>query len=100
MVSFDAIGILGAKTVAEHESHRVYARVKSELLVWARKRSALDLDAAARKADVLPEVLQEWEQGVSKPTIPHLRKLAEAYNFALAVFYLSTPPRFRVMRAA
>ncbi len=86
--------------MTEHASHRVYARVKPELLIWARKRSALGLDAAAKKADILPEVLQDWEKGEAKPTIPQLRKLAETYRFPLMVFYLSEPPTFRVMRGA
>jgi Zn-dependent peptidase ImmA (M78 family)/DNA-binding XRE family transcriptional regulator len=68
------------------------ALVKPELLVWARKRSGLSLEAAARKITVKPEKLAEWEAGEEKPSIAQLRKAAAVYKFSLAVFFLPEPP--------
>jgi Zn-dependent peptidase ImmA (M78 family)/DNA-binding XRE family transcriptional regulator len=72
---------------------RVEALVKRELLVWARESAGLSREAAAKKVPVKTEKLAEWETGAARPTIPQLRKLANAYKRPLAVFYLPAPPR-------
>jgi len=71
---------------------RVEAIVKPALLIWARESIGLSPSAAARKAQVKPELLQAWEQGGKRPSIIQLRKLAGIYKRPLAVFYLAEPP--------
>src|ERR1043165_5592500 len=71
----------------------VEARVRPELLVWAREAAGLSTEEAAKKAHIKPEGLQEWEDGTSRPTIAQLRLLARAYRRPLAVFYLAKPPK-------
>ena len=71
---------------------RVYAIVEPELLIWARRSASLELDEAARKANVRSEALNSWEAGFDRPTIPQLRELARVYKRPLAVFYLPEPP--------
>lgn len=71
----------------------IKARVKRELLSWARDRAKVSLEDAAKSANVAVERLQAWENGDDLPTLGQLRKLAEMYRFPLAVFYLPEPPR-------
>ncbi len=53
----------------------------------------LGLDEAAARADVKPDRLLEWEQGISHPSIPQARRLADVYKRPLAALYLPAPPR-------
>jgi Zn-dependent peptidase ImmA (M78 family) len=77
----------------------VKAKIKAELLIWAREESGLGADEAAHKIGIPPERLTEWEAGEGGPTIAQLRKVAEVYKRPLAVFYLPEKPRrFRVMQ--
>jgi Zn-dependent peptidase ImmA (M78 family)/DNA-binding XRE family transcriptional regulator len=71
---------------------KVEALVKPELLQWGRETAGLTLEAAAKKIDTTPERLLSWESGDARPSIPQLRKMADAYKRPLAAFYLPTPP--------
>lgn len=73
-------------------SKRIKATINPSLLIWARETAGFDLTAAATKIDVDEEKLITWETGEDQPSIPQLRKLAEAYKRPLAVLYLPEPP--------
>jgi len=73
-------------------SRTAEARIRPELLIWARDSAGLTIEEAAKKAHIKPDRLQEWEDGLSRPTIAQLRLLGRAYRRPLAVFYLSKPP--------
>jgi Zn-dependent peptidase ImmA (M78 family)/DNA-binding XRE family transcriptional regulator len=78
---------------------RVEALINPELLVWARQTARLSLDQAAGKAHVTVEKLASWEGGESRPSIPQMRKLCQAYRRPLAIFYLPRPPtQFEAIR--
>jgi len=78
---------------------RLKAKVKPELLVWARESSGFTKDKAAKALKVEVDVLTKWELGEDAPSIPKLRKLADLYKRPLAVMYLSAPPmKFQAMR--
>jgi Zn-dependent peptidase ImmA (M78 family)/DNA-binding XRE family transcriptional regulator len=68
------------------------AKIKAELLRWARNRAKITADDAARAANVEPVTLTAWEAGEDAPTISQLRHLAAKYHFPLAFFYLPAPP--------
>lgn len=74
----------------------------NEMLVWARKRSAMSVDIAARKIRITPEKLMALESGEEKPSIAQLRKLGELYKRPLSAFYLPEapllPPKLRDLR--
>ena len=74
-------------------SRGIPALVQPNLLIWARKSSGFQIDVAAEKAGVKTEILEQWERGEYRPTIPQLRKLAEVYKRPLSVFFLSEPPK-------
>jgi Zn-dependent peptidase ImmA (M78 family) len=42
--------------------------------------------------DLSPALIAAWESGVSQPTFPQVRKLAEIYKQPPAVFFLDSPP--------
>ncbi len=71
------------------------ARVAAEpsVLVWARQKAGLSVEAAARKVLVSAQRLSQWESGESLPTVKQLRRLAGAYKRPLAIFCLPEPPR-------
>lgn len=62
------------------------------MLVWTRNRAKVNLEEAAKAADVEPTILEAWEAGEEAPTLNKLRLLAAKYHFPLAVFYLAEPP--------
>lgn len=74
-------------------SSRLFAVVKSEMLIWARQYAYLQIEEAAKRIGITVEKLQSWEAGSSSPTINQLHKIANVYQQAFAVFYLPKPPR-------
>jgi transcriptional regulator with XRE-family HTH domain len=71
----------------------IKAKIKAELLGWARQRAGVTLDDAAKAADVEVAELKGWENGDDTPTISQLRHLSAKYHFPLAFFYLPEPPQ-------
>src|SRR5690606_31999174 len=74
---------------------KVTAKVKPSVLAWARESAGLSLSEAAKRADIAVDALQAWEtpsDPQASPSVPKLRKLAEAYKRPLAVLYLPEPP--------
>lgn len=71
----------------------IKAKVKSRVLKWARHTSGLTIEEAAKKAQVKPVQLQNWEAGSDRPTMRQLRLLANAYKYPISTFYLPKPPR-------
>lgn len=67
--------------------------VEPAVLAWARKTIGLDMIAAARRVQVSPSVLEQWEGGDLQPTIKQLRRAAKAYKRPLAVLLLDDVPR-------
>ncbi len=73
-------------------SKRVKAKIKGELLSWARSSAGFDIGAAAAKLGIDAQQLEAWEANTDHPSIPQLRKAAILYKRPLAVFYLPEPP--------
>ena len=74
-------------------SNRIEAIVKPELLKWARDSFGLSIEEAARKIGVKTSKLEEWEAGISHPSISKLRKISNVYKRPLAVFFLPEVPK-------
>ncbi|MBF0562045.1 MAG: ImmA/IrrE family metallo-endopeptidase [Alphaproteobacteria bacterium] len=78
---------------------RIKARIKPELLVWARDSARFAVSEAATKLKIDEEKLASWENGSDAPSIPQLRNMASLYKRPLAVFYLQeVPTNFQVIR--
>src|SRR4028119_86081 len=66
--------------------------VNPAVLRWARERSALSAEIAARRVKVETSVLLNWENGADVPSLPRLRQLASLYKRPLPVFFLPEVP--------
>jgi len=68
------------------------ALVEPGMLRWARATSGLDVPVVAKRVQVRPEQVANWEDGSSRPSIAQLRRLAQTYKRPLASFFLPHPP--------
>ncbi|KAF5417200.1 MAG: hypothetical protein C5S48_00830 [Candidatus Methanogaster sp.] len=73
-------------------SKRIEAIVKPDLLIWARESAGFTKEGAADELGVKLQKLEDWEYGISRPTIKQLRKLGKQYKRPIAVFYLDEKP--------
>lgn len=85
----------------------VRAHTTPEVLRWAREAAQLSINAAARKAGVTPERLEQAEHGEHLLTIRQARLVAAAYGRSLAFLLRPEPPdepsvaaKFRHLRGA
>ena len=70
------------------------ALVTPEMLIWARKRIGLTVEAVAARLQVKPEKISAWESDEDEhPTIHQAYKLAKIYHIPLSALYLKKPPR-------
>ncbi len=70
----------------------IEAIVNPKMLVWARLKSGLDINGAAKRIGVKPERLEDWENGGRRPTITQAIKMAGVYKRPLSAFYLDEVP--------
>jgi len=71
---------------------RIEALIRPELLIWARKTAGFEIAQMAKKLQVPPERLEEWERNEGRPTMVQLRKVAKISKRPLGAFYLPEPP--------
>ena len=69
------------------------AFITPNILKWARESAKMSEEAAAAKASVKIDKLQNWESGTSQPTIKQAQTLAKAYKRPFALFFLPEIPR-------
>lgn len=68
------------------------ALVNPTILQWARERAGLDLSVLARKMQVDESRVEQWEDGIEKPTFVQAKKLAKFTYVPFGYFYLEEPP--------
>lgn len=61
------------------------AYITPKVLKWARETAHMSSDVAASKVNVSAEKLQEWEEGVSLPTIHQAENLARKFGKTIAL---------------
>lgn len=76
--------------------NQVTAMVKTEMLIWAREfaqKALYDWDAAENWINkiIAPLTINKIEEG-APITVDELRKIANAYEVPLSMFYLPKPP--------
>lgn len=64
------------------------AKVKPELLIWARERARLESDDLARR---FPK-LAAWEAGTAQPTLKQVEDFAKATHAPIGFLFLEQPP--------
>lgn len=69
-------------------------KIKPSILIWARESLGLTVAEVAAKFDKDREIVQQWENGKTSPSLAQLEKLAYTiYKRPLAVFFLPEPPK-------
>ncbi len=69
-------------------------KIQPSILIWARESLGLTVTEVAAKLDKERDIVQQWENGKSSPTLSQLEKLAyNIYKRPLAVFFLPQPPK-------
>ncbi len=68
------------------------ARCNPNVVAWARNSAGYDVEEAAAKLSIEPELLRSWEAGTEIPSLAKLRRVAELCKRPLAVFFLSEVP--------
>ena len=67
--------------------------INPDMLRWARERAGYTVEAIARRRQVPPERIEEWEEGKSYPTWRQLEQLAEKdFHRGVGLFFLNEPP--------
>ncbi|MDD5147797.1 MAG: XRE family transcriptional regulator [Candidatus Daviesbacteria bacterium] len=70
--------------------------INPEVLEWARKTIGYSLEDAAKRLGVHPDELENWEKGSEEAPIRKIRRFAEIYKRATAVFLLNSIPEENV----
>ena len=70
----------------------VEAYVTPKVLRWARERDHLSAEQLAKHFKVSPSRVEDWEQGVSRPTFRQAERLAQHLNVPFGYLFLSQPP--------
>lgn len=63
--------------------------INKEMVTWARNRTGLTLEEAARKF----RHIAAWEAGSTLPTYPQLESMADEFKLPVAAFFFPEPPR-------
>jgi Zn-dependent peptidase ImmA (M78 family)/transcriptional regulator with XRE-family HTH domain len=66
--------------------------IEPKLLVWARETIGLTRTDVASKLKVSGKTVENWESGISKPSLVQAERLARVYKRPLAAFFLAEPP--------
>jgi Zn-dependent peptidase ImmA (M78 family)/transcriptional regulator with XRE-family HTH domain len=69
------------------------AYITPKVLKWARESARMTIESAASKVSISVEKLQEWESGITQPTINQAETLAKTYRRPFALFFLPEIPR-------
>jgi Zn-dependent peptidase ImmA (M78 family)/transcriptional regulator with XRE-family HTH domain len=69
------------------------AYITPNVLKWARESARMTEETAAAKVSISISKLQEWETGITQPTIKQAQTLAKAYKRPFALFFLPDIPR-------
>lgn len=69
------------------------AFITPNVLRWARESAKISEEIASAKANTSVDKLQQWESGISQPTIKQAQTLAKTYKRPFALFFLPEIPR-------
>jgi len=78
---------MATRTIIEHKPF-------PQLVRWAREKRGLSCRVATTRAKLKQGQIEAFENGESRPTLPQLRRMAEAYDVHLAYFFLPKVPRW------
>ena len=68
------------------------AYVSPEIMVWARHRLGLSVEALAKKLNVKSEAITDWEAGERQPTFRQAQRFAHVLHVPFGYLFLPVPP--------
>ena len=69
------------------------ALIEPSILVWARNRAQMTIQALSAKLSIASEKVELWEKGEAKPTFKQAQKVANTLQIPFGYLYLSMPPK-------
>ncbi|NOX14993.1 MAG: ImmA/IrrE family metallo-endopeptidase [Epsilonproteobacteria bacterium] len=69
-----------------------HALIEPSVLVWARTRAQMTIDALSAKLSIATNKIELWEEGKAKPTFKQAQKVAKTLQIPFGYLYLSKPP--------
>lgn len=69
------------------------ALIEPSILVWARNRAQMTIQALSTKLSIASEKVELWERGEAKPTFKQAQKVASTLQIPFGYLYLSMPPK-------
>lgn len=69
------------------------AIINPEILLWACNRASLDSVALADKARIKHSKIEQWLNGLEKPTFNQAKSLAKALHIPFGYLFLDSPPK-------
>lgn len=77
---------------------RIQALITPEVLAWARNLDQITIEEASQRIKVNAAKIEEWERGVSRPSLRQVKELAKYYRVPFIYFYLPDIPRRKIKR--
>lgn len=71
----------------------IQALITPEVLAWARDLDKISIEEASHRISVADSKIEEWEKGVSRPTLRQAKELAKFYRVPFVYFYLPDVPQ-------
>ena len=71
----------------------IEALITPEVLAWARDLDKISVEGASRRVNVTTARIEEWERGISRPTLRQAKELAKFYRVPFVHFYLPDIPK-------
>lgn len=72
-----------------HESPHI--KVRPEMIKWLRESSGWTHEDVSRSLNISVDQVERWEEGIDKPTLNELKRMARAFHRPLAAFFLPKP---------
>ena len=73
-------------------SANIQFEITPAVIRWARERARLPIEKVAKKLHRTPEVIGDWEQGKSSPTLSQAQHLADVLHIPFGYLFLQAPP--------
>ena len=71
----------------------IQALITPEVLVWARDLDRITVEEASHRLNVSDAKIEEWESGISRPTLRQAKELAKLYRVPFVYLYLPDVPQ-------
>ena len=71
----------------------IQALITPEVLAWARNLDRISVEEASHRVNVSDAKIEEWESGISRPTLRQAKEFAKFYRVPFVYLYLPYVPQ-------